>query len=60
MKKIYQLLLVGVAALVPAYGQGFYTTYTVDGTDFIQTDAIGYPGGGQCGSLSMFNDLNGN
>lgn len=60
MNKIYQLLLVGMAALLPsAYGQGFYTTYQLDGTDFLQTDAIGYPGSGACGSLSMWNSLNG-
>ena len=58
-KKISQLLLVGAAALVPAFGQGFYTTIQIDGGSFVQTDAIGYPGAGACGSESLYNAFNG-
>lgn len=58
--KPWQSLFV-LAALAPlAHGQGFYTTYQLDGANVIQTDAIGYSGGGICGGFSMWNNLNGN
>lgn len=61
MKKLKLLLsLFSVAALVPSvYGQGFYTTWQIDGGPYIQTDAVGYPGSGQCPSMSLWNEFNG-
>lgn len=61
MKMVCRSLLVFVGAVVHSmYGQGFYTTYQIDGGSYIQTDAIGYPGSGSCGSLSLWNAFNGN
>jgi len=60
--RLFQFLLVTLAVFCPSMrGQGFYTTYQMDGLDFIQTDAVAYPSSGTCGSsrLDVWNDFNG-
>jgi hypothetical protein len=44
---------------VAASAQGYYLYDDTDGT-YIYAGADTYPGGGSCGSFSMWNDLNGN
>jgi hypothetical protein len=61
---LWRLFFLVGPVVVPSlvYGQGFYTTYQIDGgpyNAFIDTDAYGYPGSGSCGGESFWNSLNG-
>jgi hypothetical protein len=65
MKNIYRLLLVAAAVSAPSLrGQGFYTSYDVEGEgdgdpSYLYTVATAYPGSGSCSAVYAWNSLNG-